>query len=59
MDLVICGGVELEDGAGGVAEGGVEGCEEACEAVGWGAGWMGGFGVEKPLDDGYALIIYV
>jgi len=46
----------LEDGTRGVSEGGEEGCEEASETVGRRGCWVGGFCVEKPLDDGDAMI---
>ena len=52
LDLVVRGGIELEDGTRGVLEGGEEGCEETSETVGRGGCWVGGFGVQEPLDDG-------
>lgn len=50
MDLIVRGGVELEDCAGGIPEGCVEGGEEAGEALGGGVG--GRVGVEEPLNHG-------
>jgi len=52
LDLVVRGGIELEDGTGGVSEGGEEGCEESGETVGRRGCRVGSFGIQKPLDDG-------